>query len=55
MASQRLGIGILLRCLPSCPLLWTQVIKDRSGFTKTGKAGGSVRELERSGLPPARR
>ena len=28
-------------CLPSYPLLWTQVVKDKSGVTRTGPTGGS--------------
>jgi len=28
-------------CLPSHPLLWTQVIKDKSGATRTGQTAGS--------------
>ena len=37
-------------CLPSYPLLWTQVIKDKSGFTKTGQTGGPCSVPEETGL-----
>ena len=36
-------------CLPSYPLLWTQLIKDKSGFTKTGRTGGPCSSPDEAG------
>jgi len=36
-------------CLPSYPLLWTQVLKDKSGYTRTGQTGGSCSVPEQTG------
>ena len=33
-------------CLPSYTLLWTEVIRDKSGITKTGRTGGECSEAD---------
>ncbi len=36
-------------CFPSYALLWTEVIKDRSGFTKTGRTAGECSSADQTG------